>query len=91
MKTRVPFTSVIITDANNEVLFRKDFVYEDVGSDYFDFMIQKTNASAFGCFMIGANGRLIQSLTLQLVYDLENKFGKRCIQREAYIDRLHSN
>jgi hypothetical protein len=91
VKTRLPYTSVIIKDAAGEILFRKDFIYQDVGSDYFDFMVRKTNASAFGCFMIGSNGKLIQSLILQLVLDLENKFGKQEIQREAFIDRINSN
>jgi len=83
-KTRKPMTSVIIKDEVDEVLFRKDFIYEDVGWDYFDFMAYKTGASMIDFVCTDSRGRELQSWRLQLIYDLENSYDKR---REMYISR----
>lgn len=87
MKTKKPFTSVIIKDHAGEILFRKDFVYSDVGADYFDFMQAKTNADQFAGYFIAPDGSLVHPMYLHLVYDLPNTYGLYEIQRTAYINK----
>ena len=83
-----PMTSVIIKDEVDVVLFRKDFYYQDVGSDYFDFLAYKTNASLIEFHFSDTQGQISKSWRLQLIYDLENKFKEYAKQREMFIQAL---
>lgn len=87
MKKPKPLTSVVIKDSTGTVLFRKDFIYPDIGLDYFQFMIHKTQADHFRHLFIGSDGKLIEPYCLTVIKDLDNVCNQYEVVGEAYINK----
>jgi hypothetical protein len=75
-KQRTITTSVIIKDETDQIHFRKDFVYNDVAKDYFEFMTYKTGAIDSE-YVVNQNGIQQKTFRLQLIYDLDTTYDKR--------------
>ena len=85
MKKKRTYTSVVIKDHTDTIVFRKDFIYPDVGYDYFDFMVYKTSASPIEFIQTDSRGNELPNFRLQLIYDLDNLSNNYTKKREAYI------